>query len=124
MLQADANTLITLSRILTLFLALLIGWLTDRIGEKKTLSAVLLVTGALTFLIGLFTGFPMKMAIFLQPLAAVCFFPPAFAALSRICAPEYRNVVISFNIPVAFWVGGGLVPNIIGVLGEKGCFQS
>lgn len=124
MVQAEANTLITLSRILTLFMALLAGWITDRMGEKRTLACVLLVTGAQTLSIGLFTGPALKMVIFLQPLAAVCFFPPAFAALSRICAPEYRNVVISFNIPAAFWIGGGLVPNIIGLLGEKGYFHA
>ncbi len=124
MIQTEANTLITLSRILTLGMALLAGWLTDHIGEKKTLAGVLCITGILTFLMGILTGFPMKIILFLQPLSAVCFFPPAFAALSQICTQEYRNVVISFNIPVAFLVGGGVVPNIIGMLGESGYFST
>jgi len=47
-----------------------------------------------------------------------------FTALSQICTKEYRNVVISFNIPIAFLVGGGVVPHILSVLGEQGHFST
>lgn len=124
MMQAQANTLITLSRVLTLPMAFVAGWLTDRIGVKRTLAGVLFFTGILTFLIGFLTGLPMKTIIFCQPLLAVCFFPPAFAALSQICSEETRNVAISFTIPVAFLLGGGVVPNIISLLGESGHFSA
>jgi len=39
--QAQANSLITMSRILTLPMPLFIGWVSDRVGLKPTLSAVL-----------------------------------------------------------------------------------
>lgn len=124
MIQNEANTLITLSRILTLPMALLAGWLTDFIGVKKTLTSVLCFTGISTFFLGILTGLPIKALLFLQPLSAVCFFPPAFAALSQICTPKTRNVVISFTIPIAFLVGGGVIPNIIGILGDLGYFST
>jgi len=98
MMQAQANTLISFSRVLTIPMALIAGYLTDRIGVKRTLSGVLFLTGIATLLIGILTGWPMKMVIFCQPLLAVCFFPPAFAALSQICKPEIRNIAISFTI--------------------------
>jgi len=123
MVQAQANTLITLSRILTLPMALLVGWLSDHFGLKRTLTAVLLLTGISTLLIGILSGRNLSVLIFCQPVFAVCFFPPAFAALSHIGSKETRNIAVSFTIPIAFLVGGGLVPNIIGILGENGLFS-
>ncbi len=122
MLQSQANTLITMSRILTLPMALLVGWLTDYFGLKPTLSLVLILIGISTLLIGVASNNFIQIAIYCQPLFAVCFFPPAFAALSHIGSNETRNIAVSFTIPIAFLVGGGVVPILIGFLGEKGFF--
>lgn len=122
MTQTDANTLITLSRVLTLPMGLIAGWLTDRIGVKPTLAGILCFSGVLTLLIGMLTGFAMKTMIFCQPLLAVCFFPPAFAALSKICTKETRNIAISFTVPIGFLFGGGVIPHMLGVLGKSGHF--
>jgi NNP family nitrate/nitrite transporter-like MFS transporter len=124
MTQTDANTLVTLSRVLTLPMGLIAGWLTDRIGIKQTLASILFFSGILTLFIGILTGFPMKVIIFCQPLLAVCFFPPAFAALSKICTKETRNIAISFTIPIGFLLGGGVIPHILGVLGKSGHFST
>ena len=124
MLQAEANTLITLSRVLTLPMSLFIGWLTDRLGVKYTLAGVLCFTGILTLFVGILTGFTIKVMIFCQPLVAVCFFPPAFAALSQIYTERTRNIAISFTIPTAFLIGGGVIPNLIGILGDNGYFAA
>ncbi|MCP3875228.1 MAG: MFS transporter, partial [Desulfobacteraceae bacterium] len=84
MLQSQANTLITVSRVLTLPMPLLIGWLSDHFGLKPTLVCVLFFTGVSTLFIGILSGWPLQVIIFCQPVLAVCFFPPAFAALSHI----------------------------------------
>lgn len=123
MIQSEANTLITLSRVLTLPMSLFIGWLTDRLGVKYTLGGVMCLTGIATLLFGVLTDFPMKVIIFCQPVLAVCFFPPAFAALSQIYSEKNQNVAISFIIPLGFLMGGGVVPNIIGMLGDRGYFE-
>ncbi len=123
MLQSQANTLITMSRILTLPIALWVGWLSDRFGLKRTLVMVLFFTGVLTLFIGMVQGSFLKVVIFCQPVIAVCFFPPAFAALSSIGSKETRNIAVSFTIPFAFLIGGGAVPSVIGILGEKGFFS-
>jgi NNP family nitrate/nitrite transporter-like MFS transporter len=124
MLQTHANTLITLSRILTLPMSFLVGWVSDHFGLKPTLAAVLFITGLLTLGIGIFSGRVLQGVIFCQPIIAVCFFPPAFAALSHIGRKETRNISVSFTIPLAFLVGGGVVPNIIGILGENSLFST
>jgi NNP family nitrate/nitrite transporter-like MFS transporter len=74
--------------------------------------------------IGFFSGRMLHAVIFCQPLLAVCFFPPAFAALSNISSRQTRNVTVSFTIPAAFLVGGGVIPGLIGLLGEKGFFSA
>jgi len=122
MLQSQANTLVTMSRILTLPMALLVGWVSDHAGLKSTLASVLFLTGLTTLCIGVLDARFIQVAIFCQPVIAVCFFPPAFAALSHIGTKETRNIAVSFTIPIAFLFGGGIVPNIIGVLAEKGFF--
>lgn len=119
----QANSLITISRVLTLPMPLFIGWVSDRVGLNRTLSAVLFLTGLSTLLIGVLNGQFIKMVIFIQPLLAVCFFPPAFAALSQIGSKKIRNISISFTIPIAFLFGGGIVPSLIGILGDRGYFS-
>ncbi len=104
-------------------MALFVGWLSDHFGLKKTLGTIVLLTGILTLMIGLIQTDYIKVVIFFQPMFAVCFFPPAFAALSQIGSKETRNILISFTVPIAFLAGGGLVPNVIGILGENGMFS-
>jgi MFS transporter, NNP family, nitrate/nitrite transporter len=122
MLRSDANTLMTLSRMFTLPMPFVVGWLSDRFGLKPVLAFVLVITGVSTLLIGALTGSLIKMIIFIQPLSAVSFFPPAFAALALIGSKETRNIMVSFTIPIAFLIGGGLIPNLIGILGDNDYF--
>ena len=117
-----ANTLVALSRISGMFMAFLAGWTTDRIGPRFTMSAVFLIAGLTTVLLGTSTGSWLVLLVFLQPVVAVCFFPPGFAALSAIGPPNARNVAVSLTIPAAFLVGGGAIPMGIGMMGDAGFF--
>jgi NNP family nitrate/nitrite transporter-like MFS transporter len=54
---------------------------------------------------------------------AVCAFPPAFAAVSRIVQPNYRSLATAFSTPTAFLLGGGLLPLILGYVGQAGHFS-
>jgi len=117
-----ANTLIAVSRLSGLGVAFFSGWVTDRLGPKRTLAWVFLLTGATTMLLGATKGTTVLFFIFLQPLMAVCFFPPAFAALALIATPDTRNVVVSLTVPMGFMLGGGAVPIGIGLAGDLGSF--
>ena len=118
-----ANTLVALSRISGMFMALLAGWTTDRVGPKWTMMAVFLIAGSATVFLGASTGSWLVLMVFLQPVVAVCFFPPGFAALSAIGPPKARNVAVSLTIPAAFLVGGGAIPMGIGMMGDAGLFS-
>lgn len=118
-----SNTLVSLSRVLGVAAAFVAGWGSDRFGPKRTIETVLLLTGLATVLLGIGKGAFLVVAVFLQPLLAVCFFPPGFAVLSRLTSEATRNVAVSLTIPAAFIVGGGAMPLLIGAMGDAGAFS-
>jgi len=122
MTQRTANCLVAFSRVLALGSAFVAGMVTDKLGPKAALGGVLFLTGFLTLLLGVAPGAWVILIVFLQPLIAVCFFPPGFTLLSRIGPPSARNISVSFTVPFGFLAGGGAVPAGIGMLGERGCF--
>ncbi|MFH1139588.1 MAG: MFS transporter [Pseudomonadota bacterium] len=118
------NTLLALSRLSTLVMPFFSGWLTDKIGPARAITLILGVAGAATIGLGLTSDGGLVLAIFLQPAAAVCFFPAGFAALSFIGRPSERQAVISLAVPGAYLAGYGLLPLLIGRLGEAGSFAA
>ncbi len=62
--------------------------------------------------------FPIRAVAVLMAALAVCFFPAAFAALSRIVQPTYRSIATAFCTPTAFLIGGGLLPLVLGYVGK------
>ena len=121
--QNWANYLVALSRISGLGVAFLSGMVTDKLGPKVALGGVFLLAGFLTLLLGIVPGSWVVLIVFLQPIVAVCFFPPGFAALSRIGPPHVRNISVSLTVPFGFLVGGGAIPTVIGLFGDKGNFN-
>ena len=117
-----ANLLVSISRVGSIVIIYLSGWLVDRFGSVKLIAASILLTAVPTIFLGAGSGLVLAMAVVFQPMIAVVFFTPALAALSRIGPPESRNVAISLTTPMAVLFGGGFFPYILGVLGEAGQF--
>lgn len=122
MSPGEANTLLGLANIAPVASVFLAGWLTGRLGEKKVMAGSLILTGAATVLVGLLSGVALKVCVVLMAGLAVCFFPAAFAALSRIVQPTYRSLATAFCAPTAFMIGGGVIPQVIGSAGQAGHF--
>ncbi len=116
--STEANTIVGLAAIAPIFTTFFAGWLTDRIGEKRAVIAFMLVSGAAAVVVGSTSGGTVIAAIFVLSAAAGCFFPPAFAALSRIVQPNYRNLAAGLAPSAAFLIGGGLLPIALGFMGE------
>ncbi len=116
--RSQANLLVACSRVAGVAASFLAGWASDRLGPRRTLAGVFAASGLLTILMGLSSGAWLWVAIFLQPTVAVCFFPAAFAALSRLSEPASRNLVVSLCVPLGFVVGGGGFPSAIGWAGQ------
>ena len=120
--STTANTFLGLSNISPLAMAFFSGWVTDRIGEKRAIFVFLVLTGAVTIMLGSFSGTWLRVMVFLLPALAVCFFPPAFSALSRIVQPNMRSTAAALAPPIAFLFGGGLLPTGLGFVGQRYSF--
>jgi MFS family permease len=115
----QANSLLAFSRVASIFMPLAGGWFGDKFGNRRVMGIVLLLTGVLTIVMATVTGgFSLVIFVVLQPLFAVCFFPSGFAVLSRLGSPRYGNLALSLCLPLAFLVGGGLLPTLIGWIGD------
>jgi NNP family nitrate/nitrite transporter-like MFS transporter len=119
-----ANTLLGLSRMIALAMTLLSGWITDRFGPKQALKGVLLGTGLATLMLGILHGGWVPLIVILQPMLCTCFFVPGFAALSRVTSPGVNNVAISLMTPMASFLGAGVLPAGLGLMGKLGSFST
>jgi NNP family nitrate/nitrite transporter-like MFS transporter len=117
-----ANTLVGLSRIPVIGMALASGWISDRFGPKPTIAAAILFTGLTTILLGTLPGRWVILMVFLQPMLMICFFPAGFTILSRIVPPGARNLSVSLTIFAANLIGAGFFPPLVGAFGDRGAF--
>ncbi len=62
--------------------------------------------------------------VLVQGAVAVLFFPPAFAAVSRIVPVHMRNLAVSLATAVGAILGGGGVPSLVGYLAELSSFAT
>jgi NNP family nitrate/nitrite transporter-like MFS transporter len=118
----SANTLLGVSQVTGLVMTLLGGWIADRMGEKRTIALFLAASGVATVLLGVLEGTWLKVIVFLQPALIVCYFPAGFAALSRIVQPNMRSLAAAWVTPVAFVLGGGILPTLLGYMGQVHTF--
>lgn len=123
MSAGHANTILGLSNIGPLAVVFLSGWITKRIGPRPTMTLFLSITGVMVLLVGLLSGPAMVVCIFLMAALAVGFFAPAFASLARIVQPTMRSLAAGFAPPIAFLLGGGLLPAGLGYLGQTASFS-
>lgn len=113
-----ANYIVAATRGLSLFTPFLGGWLGDRFGNSVVMTTVLLSVGVLTVCIGLSSGKTLIVLITLQAMVAVCFFPSGLAVLSSFTVEGQSSAALPFCIPLAFMAGGGLIPLLIGIIGD------
>jgi NNP family nitrate/nitrite transporter-like MFS transporter len=118
-----ANTVVALSRSYGPILGVIGGWVSDRLGPKRTMVISLTFTGIATLLLGLVSSVWISTVVLIQPLLAVWFFPAAFAALAATTPPGARNLAVAFTVPFGYLIGGGAVPTFIGITGDAGSFE-
>ncbi|MBM4272485.1 MAG: MFS transporter [Deltaproteobacteria bacterium] len=121
--RTDANTIIGFSRIPSVLMALIAGWISDRLGPRRTMRFVLIFNGIMTIFLGIVPGEWVLVMIFLQPMLSACFFPAGFSFLSRTSSPNIRNLTIAITIFFAYLAGAGLIPAGMGILGDAGQFS-
>jgi NNP family nitrate/nitrite transporter-like MFS transporter len=123
--RATANTLTGLSRLASLAMILVAGWIADRLGDRRALVLALTVTGTIVLGLGAFTGPAITPVLILfQSASAVLFFPAAFAAVSRLFPATIRHLAISLSSTVGSTIGAGVVPSAIGHMADAVSFSA
>lgn len=118
-----ANTIVGLSQVSGVVMVFAAGWITDKVGQKPAMMASLMAAAVFTVLIGVLGNGLLLAVLFIQPAVLSSFFPAAFGALSRIAPPALRSVTNAIGPPLAFLLGGGVLPAVIGYLGENYTFS-
>ncbi len=121
---SEANTLIGLSQFSGLAAIFFAGIIVDKVGQKKVMGYSLFFAAIFTLAIGLTKGWVLIIMLFIQPAILTLFFPAAFAALSRITHPSMRSVTSAMGPPLAYLLGGGMIPAVIGKLAESHSFAA
>ena len=112
-----ANTLVGISRGSGLLVIMFAGIIADRIKPQKAMALILGLGGVLILLIGWLRGSPLIVVILLQPIFSASFFPAGFIALMRV-----HPLAVNFCPPLAFLLGAGAIPAIMGVMADDGKF--
>ena len=120
----SANTMIGCSQISGLLLVFFAGMAADKFGVKRCMLVTLIGTALLTIALGFATGWLLIVVLFLQPAFLTAFFPVAYGALARVVHPSSRSVISAMVPPMAFAVGAGVIPVVIGYLAESSSFST
>ena len=118
-----ANVMLGLSRIVAFGFPLAGGWLGDRFGVWRVILGALICSALGTFLLVVLPGTWLWWALMVQAGASVCIFPLCFAAMSMITTAQNRSVAVSVVVPLAHFLGSGMVPFGIGLLADAGQFD-
>ncbi|HOE15945.1 MAG TPA: MFS transporter [Syntrophorhabdaceae bacterium] len=117
-----ANTILGISRLGSIGVSILCGFLIDKFNLRMLMFLVLLVTGITTVLMGLVsTGF-MGIILFLQALCVTAFFPVGLVAIARAFNREKRSLATGIIFALSIASGGGLIPYLLGLAGDLHSF--
>lgn len=125
-LQLDigyANTILGISRLGAVFVAIACGFLIDRFNLRKIMFLVLIITSILTVLLGLVSVRYIGIVLFLQAFFVTAFFPVGLVALAKTFNRKMRSLATGIILAVSILFGGGILPYMLGVSGDMISFR-
>ncbi len=115
-------TLLTLSRISPPLAVLYGGFVTAKYGSLRILQICFAVYAASMFLLATPWFWPMTIGMFLQPLATSITFPAMFTFLAESFSAKEQPTLLAISVPLASVLGAGIIPNMLGMFGDKSSF--
>jgi MFS family permease len=119
-----ANTILGLSRLGSVGVAIACGFFIDRFNLRKFMFFVLLITGIFTVLLGLISVKYIGIILFLQASFVTGFFPVGLVAIAKIFSREMRSMATGIILAISMAFGGGLIPYLLGISGDLHSFRS
>ena len=118
-----ADTILGVSRLGGIAVAVLAGFLVDRINLRKVLFCIVLLTGFLTVVLGVVSVRSVGVALFLQAVIVTGFFPVALVSISKMFSREVRSMATGFIVTMAIIFGVGVIPYLLGLSGDLISFR-
>ena len=116
----EVNSLLVASRGASIFCLLFTGMIVGIIGKRQTIIWALLFTALATGLVGILEGLSLNIIIVMQPALIAVVFPPLLSSMAEIGDSSYQNITTSLIITAGMCFGAGLVPTLLGTLGDFG----
>ena len=118
-----ANTVLGISRLGGIGVAILAGFLVDRINLRKVLFALVCISGLLTILLGLSPVRYIGISLFMQAVFVTGFFPVALVSIARMFSRETRSMATGLILTLAIIFGVGVMPYLLGLSGDLASFR-
>jgi MFS transporter, NNP family, nitrate/nitrite transporter len=113
-----ANTVLGISRLGGIGVAIMCGVLVDRFSLKKITFTMLLFTGLFTILVGASSVRFMGIFLFFQVIFVTGFFPMGLVSIAKAFDRETRGMATGFVLIVSVLLGSGLIPYLLGLSGD------
>lgn len=115
--------LIIIARILSFGTAIAAGILADRFGLKRSMVLAFVFCGILTSMMGTMTPSGSLLLFTLQSPMAACLMPLIHFAVATIVPPEKNAAIVSISAPFGFLMGAGVLPQLLGFLGDFNLYE-
>lgn len=123
MAPGRANSILGISRAISVAAGISTGFIVDRFSLKKTMFFLALGSGLLTMLLATKDLVWIEILLFIQPCLTMSFMPAMFVALSRLFQGESRGQATGVLLSLGAIVGGGVIPYLIGLSGDLVSFR-
>ena len=119
-----ANNLFGISRMGSIFVSIIIGFLTDRYGYRTILKWSILMTGLATISLSLSTTLSqISITLILQGTLSHAFFPVGMAAISRLTPLPERSMTTGVVVSIGVIFGLGGTPLLLGLIADHISFK-
>jgi MFS transporter, NNP family, nitrate/nitrite transporter len=118
-----ANTLLGISRLGGIGVAVLAGFFIDRINLRKALFVLLLLSGILTILMGVTPARYVGTVLFLQAVVVTGFFPVSLVSIAKMFSREARSMGTGLILTLSIIGGAGTTPYLLGLSGDLVSFR-
>lgn len=113
-----ANKLLAMTRIISPFGVIFGGFITTRLGTRKTMMIFFIAHAASLLLMSAPNFYISVAGMFLQPFMPAFAFTAVFSILYYNFKPPQFPLLMALSIPAAYIIGIGLVPKMFGFCGD------
>lgn len=118
-----ANTILGISRLGSVGVAISCGFLVDRFSLRKIMFPMMAIAGVFTILMGLASVSLTGIVLFVQAVFITGFFPVGLVAIAKIFNREMRGLATGMILAVCMVFGSGIIPYLLGVSGDLYSFR-